>query len=67
VPEQPFSPDRARINLLGAVCGLLLGLGATALLEYFDNTLKSEEDVRLLLGLSVLATIPILARQETGR
>jgi polysaccharide chain length determinant protein (PEP-CTERM system associated) len=67
VPERPFSPDRARINLLGAVFGLLLGLGATALLEYFDNTLKSEEDVRTLLGLPVVATIPVLGAQEAAR
>jgi len=67
VPERPFSPDRGKINLLGAVFGLLLGLGTTALLEYFDNTLKSEEDVRLLLGLPVVATIPVLGVQETAR
>jgi polysaccharide chain length determinant protein (PEP-CTERM system associated) len=60
VAEQPFSPNRPRINLIGIAVGLLLGLGWTALLEYLDTTLKTEEDVRLLLGLPVIATIPIL-------
>jgi polysaccharide chain length determinant protein (PEP-CTERM system associated) len=67
VPERPFSPDRSRINLLGAAFGLLIGLGASALLEYLDNTLKSEEDVRLVLGLPVIATIPVLGVPETAR
>src|SRR5207244_5348906 len=61
VPERPFSPDRMRINLMGIAVGLLLGLGATAGLEYLDTTLKTEDDVRLLLGLPVIATIPELS------
>jgi protein tyrosine kinase modulator len=61
IAERPFSPDRTRINLLGIAVGLLIGLGATAALEYLDTTLKSEDDVRLLLGLPVIATIPELS------
>jgi polysaccharide chain length determinant protein (PEP-CTERM system associated) len=61
VAQRPFSPDRMRINLLGIAVGLLIGLGATAGLEYLDTTLKSEDDVRLLLGLPVIATIPELS------
>jgi polysaccharide chain length determinant protein (PEP-CTERM system associated) len=61
IPERPFSPDRMRINLMGIAVGLLIGLGATAALEYLDTTLKSEDDVRLLLGLPVIATIPELS------
>lgn len=60
VPERPFSPDRMRINLLGVVAGLLIGLGFTGALEYLDNTLKTEADVRLQLKLPVIATIPFL-------
>jgi capsular polysaccharide biosynthesis protein len=60
VPAQPFSPNRMRINLLGIAAGLLIGLGVTGLREYLDTTLKTEEDVRLLLGLPVIATVPLL-------
>jgi uncharacterized protein involved in exopolysaccharide biosynthesis len=60
VPERPFSPDRLRLNLLGIAVGLLVGLGAVALPEYLDQTLKNEADVRLLLGLPVIATVPML-------
>ena len=61
VPERPFSPDRLRLNLIGAFVGLLIGVAFTAGLEYMDTTLKTEEDIRMVLGLPVVATIPILA------
>ncbi len=60
VPSGPFSPNRMLLNLMGVAAGLVIGLGATAALEYLDTTLKSEDDVRLLLGLPVIATIPEL-------
>ena len=60
VPERPFSPNRLQINLLGILVGLAIGLGATALLEYMDHTLKTEDDVRMQLRLPVIATIPVL-------
>jgi protein tyrosine kinase modulator len=59
-PQQPFSPNRLQITLLGAVFGLGLGLGITALLEYRDTTLKSDEDVVAALALPVLALVPVI-------
>jgi len=68
VPERPFKPNRLTINLAGVMFGLLLGLGITALLEYLDTTLKTEDDVRMVLNLPVIATIPVLAdRSESPR
>jgi len=67
IPEAPFSPDRLRINLLGVAIGLFLGLGVTGLLEYLDTTLKTEDDVRMLLALPVIATVPLLEESRTHR
>lgn len=48
-----------RMNIiLGALIGLLLGLGAAFLLEYLDRSIQSTEDVESDLGLSVLGWIP---------
>ncbi len=58
LPEQPFSPDRTRLNLMGAAFGFALGLGVAGLLEYLDTSMRSEADVVGALTLPVLALVP---------
>jgi protein tyrosine kinase modulator len=60
LPQAPFSPDRVKVGLLGAVFGLGLGVGLVALIEYRDSTLKTDEDVLTALALPVLALIPVI-------
>jgi polysaccharide chain length determinant protein (PEP-CTERM system associated) len=60
VPERPFSPNLFRINLLGALFGLGLGVAVAALVEYRDTSFKTDVDVTSVLGLPVLATIPVM-------
>ena len=59
--EKPFSPNRVLINVLGAVGGLIFGLGLAALLEYRDASFRSQDEVSGVLSLPVLAQIPIIA------
>jgi uncharacterized protein involved in exopolysaccharide biosynthesis len=67
LPEKPISPDRLRINLLGIVGGLALGLGLVAFLEYRDTSLKSDDDVMTTLALPVLAVIPVMTNAGERR
>ncbi len=67
VPESPFSPDRVRINVMGALGGLALGLGLAALLEYRDTSLRTDEDVVTSISLPVLAMIPLIATTADSR
>ena len=67
LPEKPYSPDRVRINIIGAVFGLGLGLGLATLLEYGDSTFKTEEDVVLALSLPVLALVPLMTTRREQR
>ena len=60
IPERPFSPNRTRMNLMGAIAGLALGLSLVALLEYRDTTLRTDDDVVSTVNLPVLAVIPLL-------
>ena len=60
VPERPFSPNRPLIDLGGAAAGLALGLALIGLLEYTDNSIRSERDVLLALELPVLALFPMI-------
>jgi polysaccharide chain length determinant protein (PEP-CTERM system associated) len=60
LPERPDSPDRTKLNLLGVVFGLGLGIALAALFEYSDSTLKTDEDVMTALSLPVLALVPVI-------
>ena len=66
-PEKPFSPKRQQLDMMGAAFGLALGLGLTALLEYLDSSLKTEDDVVQALMLPVLALIPMMATSRNQR
>ena len=60
VPDRPFSPNRLRLNALGTMAGVMVGLGLVFLLEWRDTSLKSDDDVRVATGLPVLAMVPLL-------
>lgn len=57
VPEAPVYPRTRRNVLLGAVLGLLAGLGMAFLVEYLDNTVKGPDDVETTLGLPLLGVV----------
>jgi capsular exopolysaccharide synthesis family protein len=44
--------------MLGAMVGLVIGLGLAFFIEYLDTSVKTMEDVESLLGVPVLAIIP---------
>ena len=60
LPTAPTSPDRVRLNLMGILLGLGLGVAVAALLEYRDTTLRSEDDVVAALSLPVVALVPTM-------
>jgi len=67
MPERPTSPNRPRLQSLGAMGGIAVGLALATLIEYLDKRLKSEADVKAALNLMVLATIPILMGEAKPR
>lgn len=66
VPRKPSSP-KLILNLLIA---LVLGIAGAALFvllrEYFDDTIRSPEDVETKLGLSLLGLIPAVAEGDVA-
>jgi polysaccharide chain length determinant protein (PEP-CTERM system associated) len=66
LPEKPASPDRPRLYILAVVAAMMIGFGFAAVSEYFDRSLRSEEDVRLAINLLVLATIPNIERTRAS-
>ncbi len=59
MPEKPDKPDVLRIMLLGLAVGCGLGFGAPIVLEQLQPAFRKSEDVEALLGLPILASIPL--------
>jgi capsular exopolysaccharide synthesis family protein len=57
-PSAPSSPKVARNTALGAVLGLLLGIGLAFLFERLDRRIKEPEDLERIFGLPLLGMIP---------
>lgn len=58
IPRSPVIPDTRGNTRKGILMGLLLGIGLAFLLEYMDQSIRSEEDVQKYLDLPILALIP---------
>lgn len=58
VSDAPVSPNVTLNLVLGAVVGLIFGVGIAFFLEYLDTSVKSLEDVERYLQVPVLAVIP---------
>jgi capsular polysaccharide biosynthesis protein len=53
----PVNPNPVLNMAIALVVGLMAGVGLAFLLEYLDNTIKTEQDIEKLLGLPVLGAI----------
>ena len=58
ISKSPVSPNVTLNLVLGAVVGLIFGVGIAFFLEYLDTSVKSLEDVERYLQVPVLAVIP---------
>lgn len=54
VPQRPSSPQLKIYLLLGALAGLLLGIGVTVLIEILVRRVHSKDDLTLELGIPLL-------------
>lgn len=60
-PQQPFSPQPARDAGLALAAGLVLGITAALMRDYFDDTLRTKEDLDAVTGgIPVLGIIPAI-------
>lgn len=57
-PDEPASPKPARNGLLALALGLMFGLGLALLLEYFDESWRSPEEVEQITGVPTYGVIP---------
>ena len=64
VPTSPIKPNAINNLIMGFVIGLVLGLALTFFLEYWDDTLKTPDDVERFLHMPVLGTVPKMTKSD---
>jgi len=62
----PIKPKKKMNLIMGVILGLGLGIGITFLMEYFDNSVRSVEDVERV-GIPILGSIPVIKLEEAAR
>ena len=60
LPDAPSKPNKKRNLMLGLILGLMGGIGCAFLIEYLDNTVKSEKDLEARYGLTVLGSVELV-------
>jgi succinoglycan biosynthesis transport protein ExoP len=61
LPGRPIPPTQVQLVLIGIAAGLLAGLAAAFVREYFEPSLANEEEAAALLQIPVLVSIPEIA------
>lgn len=64
LPTSPASPRPILNMAIAFFLGLMVSVGIVFLLEYFDNTVKAQEDVEKFLGIPVIGIIPMVETEE---
>src|SRR5437867_4001152 len=65
VPKSPVSPNRQRTILIGLLLSLTGGIGLAWLLERFDDSIRSVDDVNRHPQLPALAVIPTIVSRNS--
>jgi polysaccharide biosynthesis transport protein len=60
LPEKPISPNRVLIVIAGLVAAVCLGVGAVVAQEALDGSVRGPADIRQLLQIPALASIPVI-------
>ncbi|MBU5454740.1 YveK family protein [Caproiciproducens sp. MSJ-32] len=58
VPDKPVSPNKKMNIAIAFVLGLMVSVGLALLLEFLDNTFKTNEQIERELDIPVIGTIP---------
>lgn len=60
---RPSRPQKSKTAGLALVLGLMLGIAAALACEWTDQRLRSAEDVRAVLGLRVIGSVPRMSQK----
>jgi polysaccharide biosynthesis transport protein len=58
LPVEPIGPHRWRTILIGILLSLCFGVGLALAIEYFDDTIKTTDDIMRYIRVPTLAVVP---------
>ncbi|GGI16696.1 YveK family protein [Gottfriedia solisilvae] len=65
INSNPINDDLLKNILLGLLVGLIAGVGYVFLLDFLDDSVRSEQDVEVLIGIPVLGVISKMNKKNT--
>ncbi|MDD5617669.1 MAG: polysaccharide biosynthesis tyrosine autokinase [Candidatus Omnitrophica bacterium] len=66
IPTEPIGPNRLKGIIMAGLVGLFMGLGLVYILDYLDNTIRSQEDVEKYIKLPYLGHVPAVKDKSKG-
>lgn len=67
ISSQPINNHQSKNIMIGFMVGFITGLGVIILLDFMDNTVRSERSVEQLLGIPVLGSISKIDKENTSQ
>lgn len=67
IPTAPSSPNVMKNAIIGVLIGFLVAVAVVIISYMADDTIKTPDDVERYLGMSVLASIPVVETEEMKR
>lgn len=67
LPQKPYSPNRLKLNVIGLVAGLVLGIASLGGSQMMDDRIYSKEALEKVLPAPVLSEIPPLPTDAEER
>ncbi len=64
IPQKPITPDIRKIFIFALAAGMAFGGGVIFLLEFFNSSIRSDEEIEEELGLPILASVPALKSRK---
>lgn len=59
-PDDPFSPNRPRLAMMGTAAGLMVAFAFVALLELLNTSIRRSQDIVNQLDITPFATLPFI-------
>ena len=59
MPSSPSAPNKKMNIMVGVALGIMIGVSLALFLEYIDDSVKTNEDVELLLNVPVIGAVPV--------